>query len=263
MNQIAAPIKIALLGPGRVGRPLVAAMQLAGYAVEVFTRGSIDTGKHRNLAGFQLAFLTLPDQEIPVISGQIKQFPGEGLIHCSGQVSNRMLGPRSAMFHPLMSFRGDEEADVFTGCPIGISGAGELVNRLQKIADAIGALPFVLEEEHKASYHLAAMFASVFPYTLLLKAKELAVKSGIAPGQAGRIFGPIFRRALDHLEQTGAGQGMTGPVSRGDGQTLQEHMTLLADSPEDIALYKALTRLSIQYANLEHDIEAKLLGIIE
>ena len=185
------------------------------------------------------------------LAGQVTTCPRLGLVHCSGQLPNRNIGPRVAMFHPLMSFRGDESGAIFDGCPVGISGPDQVTAALSGLAEQLGARPFVLDEKDKGSYHLAAMFASVFPYILLLQAKELAQEAGIASSEASTIFGPIFRRAVRHLEESDPRQGLTGPVSRGDAQAVRRHLELLAGDPDRAELYRSLTRLSMRYAPLD------------
>ncbi len=242
---------IKLIGPGRVGRPLARALADAGHQVRVLGRTETLAGEHLELGESDLAFLTVPDQAVAELADQVQTYPRLGLVHCSGQLPNRNIGPQVAMFHPLMSFGGTESGAIYNGCPVGISGPDQVRVALFSLAEQLGARPFVLDDRAKVSYHLAAMFASVFPYILLLQAKELAEKSGIAPSDASKIFGPIFRRAVRHLEESDPGQGLTGPVSRGDALTVRQHLDTLAGDPERAELYRSLTRLSLRYARLD------------
>lgn len=244
-------MNIVLIGPGRVGRPLAQALAEAGHQVRVLGRAETAAGEHYELGAADLAFLVVPDQALVELAQQVVTYPRLGLVHCSGQLPNSNIGPQVAMFHPLMSFGGAESGAIFQGCPVGISGPDQVRAALFSLAEQLGARPFALEEGAKGSYHLAAMFASVFPYILLLQAKELAEKSGIAASDASIIFGPIFRRAVRHLEEGDPRQGLTGPVSRGDGQTVRRHLELLAGDPDQAELYRHLTRLSLRYARLD------------
>lgn len=249
---------IAVIGPGRVGTPLSAALRKSGYGVETFTRENTSAGDHRDLSAYDLAFCTVPDPELPSLVGGVKQLPTMGLAHTSGQVRNASLGEKVSMFHPIMSFRGGESADIFVRCPIGISGTKETVSQLSAIAGKIGALPFEIDEERKENYHLAAMFASVFPYVLLLNARELAEECGIPADQVAAMFGPIYRQAESHFAEASASGGLTGPVSRGDFNTVRRHMQTLNSHPELRKLYQQLTRLSIDYADQPAEISQKL-----
>jgi len=255
-------MRVAVIGLGRVGRPLAQALEQAGCDVAWMGRKETSAGKHADLTDFQVAFLTAPDQQVPVLAAQVRKWPGHSLAHCSGQLPNAKLGADAAMFHPLMSFRGDETADAFKGCPIGISGPEDNLPVLIDLAEKMGSVPFTIAEGHKMTYHLAAMFASVFPYILLMKCRELAQAAGIPPERHGAIFGPIFKRAADHLRLEDPVQGITGPVSRQDGPTLRQHMLLLSHDPDGQALYRILTKLSIDYASLQGEAQAELMEAI-
>jgi len=242
---------IVIIGAGRVGRPLADAIQAAGHRVKLWGRAETAAGEHHQLDSADLAFLAVPDQDVATLAGQVMAPPRSGLVHCSGQLANSQIASGAAMFHPLMSFRGDEKAVIFRDCPIGISGPEDTRTILRNLAEELGARAFMLDDEHTSSYHLAAMFASVFPYIMLLQAKELAQQSGLGPDEAGTVFGPIFRRAADHLEAVDPQKGLTGPVSRGDEQTVRRHLEALAGDHDLAELYRALTRISMRYADLD------------
>ncbi len=250
--------KLAIIGLGRVGVPLLAALRNAEYDVDTFTRQQTSRGEHSDLSAYDLAFLTAPDQELPYLVGGVEHMPGTGVAHTSGQVRNASLGPHVSMFHPVMSFRGGESAAIFTGCPVGISGGDKALSLLISVAARMGALPFEVDESQKETYHLAAMFASVFPYILLLTARELATECGIPADQAAAVFGPIFGQAKRHLAESSPSGGLTGPVSRGDSATIMRHMHTLEAHPQLRKLYQQLTELSIGYADHPPEISRKL-----
>ncbi len=239
------------------------AIQAAGHRVHLWGRAETAAGDHHRLDSADLAFLTVPDQFVAILAEQVTVLPRSGLVHCSGQLANRQIGSGAAMFHPMMSFRGDETAAIFQGCPVGISGPGDMQTILRDLAEDLGASPFILDHEHTSSYHLAAMFASVFPYILLLQAKELAQRSGLAPEEAGTMFGPIFRRAADHLEAVDPQEGLTGPVSRGDEQAVRQHLEVLAGDHDLAELYRALTRISLRYAGLDAGARKSMDAVLQ
>ncbi|MCH7497170.1 MAG: DUF2520 domain-containing protein [Candidatus Marinimicrobia bacterium] len=250
--------KLALIGLGRVGVPLLAALRKAEYAVDTFTRQQTEMGEHRDLSAYDLAFLTVPDQELPSLVSGVEHMPRTGVVHTSGQVRNANLGQHVSMFHPVMSFRGGESAAIFTGCPIGISARDEALLLLFSVAGRMGARPFEVDETRKETYHLAVMFASVFPYILLLTARELAAECGIPAHQAAAVLGPIFGQAERHLAASSPSGGLTGPVSRGDSATIERHMHVLEAHPQLRKLYRQLTELSIGYAHQPPEIARKL-----
>jgi predicted short-subunit dehydrogenase-like oxidoreductase (DUF2520 family) len=244
-------MKIAVLGPGRVGRPLSEAFGRQGHEVVTYDREAITKKKYDDLPGADLAFLTLPDRILTTMARNITAKPKHGLVHCSGQTRNADLGAQVAMFHPMMSFTNRDTARIFQDCPIGISSEDAQVKAmLVHLAEEIGGVPFVLAESMKETYHLAGMFASVFPLLLLFKSRELLERAGISKEDAVRIVTPIFRRAADHLETGDPSGTITGPVPREDWMTIKAHLEQLSGDEASREIYRALTRLCYQYCSL-------------
>lgn len=245
-------MKIAVLGLGRVGRPLSEAFGLQGHKVLTFDRDAITRKQYTGLSETDLAFLALPDRILATTARNIPGMPKYGLVHCSGQTRNAELGSRAAMFHPMMSFTSSESAGIFRGCPIGISSEDtHVAAMLVHLAEEIGGDPFVLMESMKETYHVAGMFASVFPLLLLFKSRELLERAGINKQDAARVVTPIFRRAADHLKTEDHSGTITGPVPREDRITIKAHMEQLAEDEAGMEIYRALTRLSFQYCSLD------------
>ncbi|MFC1618516.1 DUF2520 domain-containing protein [Candidatus Neomarinimicrobiota bacterium] len=245
-------MKISVLGMGRVGKPLSEAFGLQGHDVVTYDRDAITSRQFAGLPGAELAFLALPDRILSTIARDIPAMPSYGLVHCSGQTRNADLGPRVSMFHPMMSFTVKDTAEIFHGCPIGISSADvRVVDILVRLGKEIGGHPFVLEENMKETYHVAGMFASVFPLLLLYKALDLLEEVGISKPDAGMVLAPIYRRAADHIlsgDQSGA---ITGPVPREDITTIRAHLEQLSGDETSQEIYRAITRLSLHYCTLD------------
>lgn len=256
-------MNICLIGPGRVGRPLASALENLSHTMEVMGRNELGGGLHHDLSKYDLVFLTVPDQQIKKINRQIEDRPKVGVVHCSGQLANADLGDDVAMFHPMMSFGGTETEVIFEGCPIGISGSDVLCGLLEEIANGMQAKPFFLDEENKATYHIAGLFASVFPYLLLLVAREQASQAGIPGGDIPDILGPIFSRTVEHLSSADPKLGITGPVSRGDSSTVRKHLAMLEDHPMEQELYRQLSRMAVKYSGIDRTTKDHLLSVLE
>ncbi len=253
-------MRLAVIGMGRVGLPLAAALESAGHTVSRFNRAqtnSIDLGDH------DLAFLTVPDQELGTLIANIDTHPVLGLAHCAAQVQNQALGANVGMFHPLMSFRGGESPAIFSRCPVGVSGTTELLPKLVEIAKSIEAEPIAIDETHKEKYHLAAMFSSVFPYLMLMATQELGRETGLSHEQSQKAFGPLYLQALDHFKKNHGGKAITGPVSRGDGQTVRRHMEILQSNPELQQVYRHLTELATLYAEIPSQLRHEIISAMQ
>ena len=256
-------MNICLIGAGRVGRPLADALANLSHSVEVMGRNEIGGKLHHDLSAYELVFLTVPDQQLKKISRQIEYLPTLGIVHCSGQLANENLGDNVAMFHPMMSFGGEETAAIFKSCPIGITGPDALCELLEELANDMEAKPFQLDEESKATYHMAGLFASVFPYVLLLVAREQAALAGIPGGTAQEMLGPIFSRTVEHLSSADPKLGITGPVSRGDISAVREHLALLEERPLEQELYRQLSKMAVKYAGVDQTTKDQLLNVLK
>lgn len=255
-------MKIAIIGMGRVGSPLAAALESAGHTVSRLNRaqtksGSIDLGEQ------DLAFLTVPDQELGALISNIDAHPVLGLAHCAAQVQNKELGENVGMFHPLMSFRGGESPAIFSQCPVGVSGSTELLPKLVEIAKSIEAEPITIDETHKEKYHLAAMFSSVFPYLMLMTTLKLGRETGLSHEQSQKAFGPLYMQALDYFKENRGNNAITGPVSRGDVQTVRRHMDILQSNPELQQVYRHLTELATLYAEIPSQLRHEIISVMQ
>jgi len=111
----------------------------------------------------------------------------------------------------------------------------------------IGARPVRLDEEHKALYHAAAVFASNYLVAVAALAEGLFARAGLDDGLAR--FLPLSRASIDNVEALGAPAALTGPAARGDAGTIARNLeALAAAAPEAIPAYVALARVALDLA---------------
>ena len=102
-------------------------------------------------------------------------------------------------------------------------------------------LPFELSDEDRAAYHAAASIASNFLVTLQAAAETMAVAAGIRKADARRMLAPLVRATIDNWSELGAEQALTGPVARGDEQTVTAQREAVEHAePDLLALFDAL-----------------------
>jgi predicted short-subunit dehydrogenase-like oxidoreductase (DUF2520 family) len=216
---------IAIVGGGRMGRALTAALGAAGVPV---------TGPHgRGFAGAgaDAVLLCVPDGQIAAAAGAVA--PGPLVGHCSGATGLDVLAPHEAFaLHPLMTItqRGGE----FRGAGAAVAGSSDRALALATdLARALGMRPFEIADEDRAAYHAGAAMASNFLVALESAAERVA-------GIDRELLAPLARAAVE----TWAAEGdaaLTGPIARGDRATVQRHRVALAESaPELVRLYDAL-----------------------
>ena len=210
--------KIAVVGPGRLGTAISAALREASLIVEgPLGRGQAPTAP--------VVLLTVPDAAIEAAAAAV---PDGALVgHCSGASP---LGRCDFSLHPLMTV--PTTGASFTGVPAAV--AGHPVVTL--IAEALGMKPFHVADQDRAAYHAAACMASNFLVILEDAAERVAQTAGI---ERERLV-PLVRATVDNWARDGRA-ALTGPIARGDVHTIEQHRTALSErAPDLLPLYEAL-----------------------
>ena len=208
--------KIAVVGPGRLGTALSAALRDAGLTVEgPLGRGEAPTAP--------VVLLCVPDGEIE----NAHSGGGHVVGHCSGASP---LGRCDFSLNPLMTV--PETGARFAGVPAAI--AGHAVAR--ELAERLGMVPFSVAEEDRAAYHAAAAMASNFLVILESAAERVAGTAGVERA----TLVPLVRATVDNWAAHGRA-ALTGPIARGDTETLDRHRAALRErAPDLIPMYEAL-----------------------
>lgn len=225
---------VLVVGAGRMGTALVAAFRAAGRDLpEAAGRGA--TGE-----GAQIVLLAVPDREIGPAARLIA--PGRLVGHLSGATPLTALAPHLGFsIHPLTPVLGPQTR--FEGIPAAVAGSSEqAVSCAHALARELGLSTFEVAEQDRVAYHAAACVASNFLVTLEDLAERLAATAGV-PRHA---LVPLVRATADNWARHGAG-ALTGPIARGDDQTVAAHLESVRERlPEDVALFESLTEATHQ-----------------
>jgi predicted short-subunit dehydrogenase-like oxidoreductase (DUF2520 family) len=210
---------ITVIGAGRAGSAIAARLRERGVAVR-------DDG--------ELRLLCVPDRVIAEVAHAIE--PGPWVAHVSGGTPLAALDPHERRFsvHPLQTFtlaRGPEQLDGAWGA---ITAADEAARaRAGWLAQTLGLRPFALADDARAAYHAGASIASNFLVTLYRAAATLVAEAGAPP----EALVPLMTRTIEN------GFELTGPISRGDWETVERHRTALRGSGFEEA-YDALVEVT-------------------
>lgn len=221
---------VLVVGAGRMGTALVAALRSAGLDV----RGP--AGKGESGSDAALVLLAVPDAAIAEAAAAIT--PGRLVGHLSGASTLDPLRPHEAFsIHPLMTVT-PAGAD-FRGVPAAIAGTTERArDAASALAAALGLAAFEVADGDRAAYHAAASIAANYLVTLEGVAEELAGTAGV-PRDA---LVPLVRAAVEAWAAHGAPDALTGPVARRDDDTVARQRAAVAERlPEHLALFDALT----------------------
>ena len=164
--------------------------------------------------------------------------PDTAVVHFSGATSVHALdaapGPKACV-HPVQTIWPERGPDQLEGAYAAVTGDWEMGAGL---ARDLGLEPFPLADEMKVLHHAAMVFASNYLVTVTATAVELLERTGLDRDLALRVLAPLQHRTVDV-----AGAAPTGPIARGDAETVAAHLD--AVGPELAPLYRALGRATL------------------
>ncbi len=284
-----ARLRVGVVGAGRVGTALAVALGRAGHQVVAASAVSDASVRRvtRNLPGAaimqppdvvaaaDLVLLAVPDDVLPgLVAGLAATgaaFEGRLVAHVSGRHGLAVLDPAvragalPLALHPVMTFTGrPDDIDKLAGISFGVTAPGSLRPVAEALVVEIGGEPVFIADEERDLYHAALAIGANYLVTLVVQAADLLRDAGVA--QPARMLGPLLSAALDNALRLGDA-ALTGPVARGDAETVASHIRALrADAPEILPAYLALARLTADRAVAAGTLSApdaqRLLGVL-
>ena len=226
-------MRIQVVGGGRMGRAIDGALRAAGAAMLPIG------GRGADGAGADLVLLAVPDAAIAEASAMIA--PGPIVGHLSGITTLApLVGHDACSVHPLLSAAGVRTR--FEGAWAAIDGSTErAVDTAAEVARLLGLRVFRVRDEDRAAYHASASIAANFLVVLAATAERVAATAGV-PREA---LIPLAERSLANWARLGPAEALTGPVVRGDNETLALQRAAIGErDPASVALYDAMVDAS-------------------
>jgi predicted short-subunit dehydrogenase-like oxidoreductase (DUF2520 family) len=282
--------RITIVGPGRLGLAFGLALvrEEAADEVTVCGRGSEAPphplfheegvayvhGLARPEPGSTAVLLTVPDgaiQEVAISLAELGPAPtGCVALHCSGALSADVLAPLHARgysvgsVHPLQSIAHPVSgADRLEGSAFAVSGERDAVSVGRRLARAVGGWSFSVPVSKRPLYHAAASMASNYTLVLVAAAARLLVEAGAPEEDALNAVLPLVRGTLDNMGDMGPVGALTGPIVRGDAETVRLHLSALPE--RERGLYTALGRETLKLAapRLKPEVAEEIHALLE
>lgn len=267
--------ELVIVGPGRAGLALAAALLRAGVVPRIHLRGrrtSLEETELVAFSGLPLSYapgyelpggakiggiiVAVPDAAIPAVAERLALSGGGGTLppalHLSGAGGVELLefwrvrGGSVGSLHPLVSLTGPASADRLRGAWFAIEGEGEAETLARDIVAALEGRVLQLSPNQKPLYHAAAVMASNFVVALLGEAEGWMVRAGVPEEAARAALTELAAGAVDHVARLGPTQALTGPIVRGDADTVASHLAQL--SPRERHLYSVLAESALELA---------------
>ncbi|MFW2512297.1 Rossmann-like and DUF2520 domain-containing protein [Demequina sp. SO4-13] len=266
-------LAIGVLGAGRVGAVLGAALRRAGHEI-VGATGVSEESRDRIdalLPGVpvlepdvlvrqaDLVLLTVPDDSIAAVTAGLASLgawrPGQIVVHTSGRFGTEALADAAAAgalplaIHPAMTFTGTSlDLDRLTDAVFAVSAPAPVLPIAQALVVEMGGEPMTIEDSARPAYHAALVHGANHVVTALTQAGAQLARIGVE--EPGRLLGPLVHASVEGAlaEAPGAVASLTGPVVRGDAGTVAAHLSALAGQTEMLHAYRAMARATADLA---------------
>jgi predicted short-subunit dehydrogenase-like oxidoreductase (DUF2520 family) len=160
-------------------------------------------------------------------------------------------GVSCATLHPLQTVASPEQGlSSLPGCAFGITGEGPAAAWAERIAALLGGRALRIPADKRPLYHAAAVMASNYVVALIDAAAMLMGAAGIGEREALAAIAPLVEASGANALGLGPLGALTGPVERGDAETIAMHCEALASGapPTVRSLYRAAGLHALQIA---------------
>jgi predicted short-subunit dehydrogenase-like oxidoreductase (DUF2520 family) len=250
----------ALVGPGRAGGAFARALETRGWRCVAVIGRHDPHALEGALATAELVIVATPDAVIADVAASLADglAPGALVVHLSGACTLaeldklRSLRPdvRVGSLHPLQTLPSARVgAERLAGSWCAVDGPAEV----ERLAIALGMRPFRIDDTNRALYHATATVASNHLVALMGQVTRLAEAAGVPPA----ALLPLVRATLDNVDALGPAGALTGPIGRGDVDTVARHLRAIPIDERDA--YCALAEQALRLTGRDDAAMRELL----
>lgn len=261
---------ITLIGAGNLAQALGPALKAAGYRVDFVAARETASSRRRAamLAGLleantqslsdagpnsDIVWICHTDDALAETAKLLARKPGwKGKIvfHSSGALTSDVMTPlkrkgaNTASLHPMMTFvpGGSPHMDEV---PFAVEGDRRAVSVARRIVRDLGAEIFLIKKAAKPLYHALGSFSSPLIVATLVTAERIGRGAGLTASETRRVMAPILRQTLKNYMERGAAAAFSGPIKRGDLNTVLRHLKELKRVPGASEVYRALVKSAL------------------
>lgn len=279
--------RFVLVGAGATATALGPALRAAGYrpagivgrnadrALDL--ANAIKTRVVADLPEAELYLLCVPDVAIEGIAMRFARIDADWsnrtVLHLSGALGTRVLEPlaergaTTLAFHPVQTFVYPSDSSVLDGIAVGMTGSPDALRTGRKLAARLGLRPVEIREADRPLYHLATALVSNGMVTLSAMAHQILRDCGVDGIESRALLAPLIRASAQNLAAADPGSALTGPVVRGDAETVERHLAgLRATQPFLVPAVAALTTetvwLAVRSGRLDAEVADRILAVV-
>jgi predicted short-subunit dehydrogenase-like oxidoreductase (DUF2520 family) len=273
--------RVFIIGPGHVGRGLFRAFRASGVDV-VGLHGKRPSGVATSTGNIpadaaraNVVVICVRDpqldetiEEVTVATKDRRLARDTVILHTSaiaepaGLAALTEAGFPGGTFHPLVPFSDPEiSAELLRKGWVGIDGENAAKNMSRRLAGHLGARVLEIPPGKKPAYHAAAVISSNFPVVLASVAGHLLHDIGVPDASAYQAVESLMSGALTNMRQAQPDDALTGPVVRGDTETVGKHVRALRGHGAASDVYRALSAAAVEIAARRGVDPKKLLAV--
>ncbi|WP_291321513.1 DUF2520 domain-containing protein [Desulfonatronospira sp.] len=285
----------AIIGAGVVGTAMGYLLCNAGYTVTGIASRSLESAvKARDFIGqgeastdlagtarsAGIVFLTTSDDAVRQVCENIAHrdgfMPGSLVIHTSGALSVDVLmsaknkGAVTVSMHPLQSLPSVQEAvKNIPGSYFCLESEDEsALDRAREMVRVFQGKELNILLGGKPLYHAGAAAVSNFFVATIGFGLQLHEYAGINRQDSLKALLPLIQGTLNNIEKIGIPAALTGPIARGDVQTVEDHLVSISrENPDLLGLYCELSKYTVELAlekgTLKKDSALKILDLLQ
>ena len=280
---------IAIVGAGKVGSALALLLNKQGYPVTGVAIGqkppnerlvnelqtTVTRCPEEITVKAEVVFITTPDRLIVPVTKEISAKDGfrEGqiVLHTSGSQpaedlgAARQDGASVASMHPLQSFAHlDVAIEQLPGSYFALEGDEPALKVAEQLVKDLGGRWFAIDSQDKPLYHAAACIASNYLVSLMHLATGLYQRFGLSRRDAYEAMFPLVQGTVNNIRQLTPSEALTGPIARGDNQTVARHLAALSEVGEqERELYRVMARYTALVALGKGSINLEQASVLE
>ncbi|MDF1759516.1 MAG: DUF2520 domain-containing protein [Coxiellaceae bacterium] len=226
-----------------------------------------------DLPSADMTLVTVPDDAISAVADELALSESlqvnSVIVHCSGVLSSQVLnatkakGCELASIHPMKSFSSSELCrDALRGVFCALEGDASAVQQLNDLFAGLAIRWLTIDSQQKAAYHAAGVFASNYLVSIAYSACQCLQQAGIEQQQALQVVCDLMQGTLANIKQNEClRSSLTGPLQRGDLDTIQQHMQHLSQGDQQ-QLYAELGRNIIELTEHNEDFKAQIDAVL-
>jgi len=267
----ATPKSITLIGAGNLAQALGPALKAAGYRIEVVAgRNTAESQRRaRSLARrlgakwcsveqvkptSDVVWLLHTDDALATTAQTLARaggWRGKVALHSSGALSSDVLQPlkkagaHTASLHPMMTFVAGTSLEM-SKVPFAVEGDRAALAAAKQIVRRLHAEIFPIRKSAKVLYHALGSFSSPMIVATLVTAERVGRAAGLSLPQTRKMMAAILQQTLKNYMERGPAAAFSGPIKRGDLETVRRHLRALKRVPEAGEIYRALVRSALR-----------------